>query len=127
METLELTDNLRAIAEKHFVLLQPENIKKNRHLLSLNISGYTDVGYLMSDIVKVCILALDSNGGHGDAHIPEPESNISGVLSILLNLIPYEELELLDHIREEILQPAEEDWDFVLDTIMLTPQWAVPK
>lgn len=116
----DLSESLRRHAEKHFVLLQPENIKKKRDSLSLNLSGYTEVAYLMSDIIKVCILALDGMDSHGHSRIPEPETNISGVLSILLDLVPYEEFEFLDHIRQEVLEPAEADWDFILETITVT-------
>jgi hypothetical protein len=118
----ELPENLRQLAEKHFVLLKARNIKKKRDSLSLHLSGYADVAYLMADIAKVCILALGGdNDGH--AHIPEPEVNISGVLSILLDLVPYEEFELLDHIRQGVLQPVEVDWDFMFETITVTPAW----
>ncbi|RYG22228.1 MAG: hypothetical protein EOO07_00475 [Chitinophagaceae bacterium] len=119
-----LSEDFRLRAEKHFVLLQAENIKKKRDSLSINLSGYSDVAYLMSDIVKVCILALGGTDSHGHARIPEPKTNISGVMSILLDLVPYEEFELLDQLRSEILNPVT-DWDFLLDSITVTPAWAV--
>ena len=123
METHELPESLKQLAEKHFVLLQSENIKKKRDSVSVNLSGYSDVAYLMSDIVKACLLALYGTDSNSHSRIPEPHTNISGVLSILLDLIPYEEFEFLDEIREEVL--AEVDWDFVLDGVLVTPGWAV--
>lgn len=74
---------------------QPNNVP-------LYLNGYTDVMYLIGDLVKVCLVALSANGYSGQAHIPEPNTNIEGVLKLVLDLIPYEEAELLDHIRTEI-------------------------
>ena len=99
---LNLPESLRELAQRHFVLLEPANIAKKRDSISLNVSGYSDVMYLISDLTKVCILALGEGNCNTSAHIPSPESNISGVLSIILDLIPYEEIDLLDKIREAV-------------------------
>ncbi len=118
-----LPSDLREMAAKHFVLLESKNIAKKRDTISLNLSGYSDVMFLVADIVKVCILALESEPIEG--RIPEPTTNISGVLSIILDLLPYEEADLLDHIREAVLQPnethTEEPEHFILENIFLMP------
>ena len=87
------------------MLLDRKNHKRKRDTIELNLSGYSDVMFLIADIVKVCILALhaDDNSIPG---IPEPATNISGVLGIILDLVPYEEIDLLDLIREEVLNPT---------------------
>jgi hypothetical protein len=120
---IKLPDSLRELAAKHFVLLEPVNVAKKRDTISLHLSGYSDAMYMVADIVKVCILALGDDNSHSSAHIPEPTTNISGVLSIILDLIPYEEIDLLDKIREAVLnpKPTEEDWDFILESISLNP------
>jgi hypothetical protein len=117
-----LPTELRQIAEKHFVLLESQNIKKKRDTIQLNLSGYSDVMFLIADIVKVCILALE--GDTSCNRIPEPTTNISGVLGIILDLVPYEEADLLDHLREAVLQPTEEQTeereDYILENLFLT-------
>lgn len=117
-----LPEPLRQLAEKHFVLLESQNIKKKRDTIQLNLSGYSDVMFLIADIVKVCILALE--GDTSCNRIPEPTTNISGVLGIILDLVPYEEADLLDHIREAVLQPTDEPTedraDYILENLFLT-------
>ena len=117
-----LPPELRQMAEKHFVLLESQNIKKKRDTIQLNLSGYSDVMFLVADIVKVCILALE--GDTSCNRIPEPTTNISGVLGIILDLVPYEEADLLDHLREAVLQPTEEQTeereDYILENLFLT-------
>jgi hypothetical protein len=111
---------LRQMAEKHFVLLESKNRAKKRDAVALNLSGYSDVMFLIADIVKVSLLALEFETSC--TRIPEPNANISGVLSIILDLLPYEEAELLDHIREAVLQPIEPPpmEEYLLENIFLT-------
>lgn len=121
---LYIPDDLRQLAEKHFVLLQRPNPARKHDTISLRLSGYGDAIYLMADLVKVCLLALENTEGHPSAHIPKPETNISGVLAVVLDLIPYEEADLLDTLREATLNPVppeEEDWDFIYTTITFSP------
>ena len=118
MKTLtHLPQPLRELAVKHFTLLESQNPKKGLDTLQLNLSGYSDVMFLMADIVKVCMLALE--GETSSSRIPEPATNISGVLGIILDLIPYEEAELLDTIRQQLLKPSEEqtEHEYIIENI----------
>lgn len=112
-----LTPQLHEIAKKHFVLLESQNVKKKRDTIQINLSGYADVMYMIADIVKVCMLALE--GETSSTRIPEPSTNISGVLGIILDLIPYEEADLLDALRYAVLNPIEEIDDFILENLYL--------
>lgn len=121
MKTLtHLPQPLRELAAKHFALLESQNPKKGLDTLQLNLSGYSDVMFLMADIVKVCMLALE--GETSSSRIPEPATNISGVLGIILDLIPYEEAELLDTIRQQLLTPSEEqtEHEYIIENIYLS-------
>jgi hypothetical protein len=123
-----LGDALRDAVRKYFVLLEDENIGKQHSALPLRVSGYADVMHLIADLVKVAILALNNDGNPTTAHIPEPKMNIGGMLAVILDLLPYEEAELLDLIRQEVLarQPVmSEEEAFVLDGFVVTPGWFV--
>lgn len=125
MKTLtHLPQPLRELAAKHFALLESQNPKKGLDTLQLNLSGYSDVMFLMADIVKVCMLALE--GETSSSRIPEPATNISGVLGIILDLIPYEEAELLDTIRQQLLNPSQPQEDeILLENYCLIPPTAL--
>lgn len=123
MSTLihHLPEPLRELAAKHFVLLERKNIKKKRDTIELNLSGYSDVMFLIADIVKVCLLALEGAETENCKRIPGPNTNISGVLGIVLDLLPYEEMDLIDKIREAVLEPkAAPEEQFILENIFLT-------
>lgn len=100
-----LSPAFRELAAQHFVLLAAANTAKKRDVLQLNLSGYGDVMQLIGDLVKVSILAMGDGEPYSNAHIPQPLVNISGVLGIILDLIPYEEADLLDQLRAAVLEP----------------------
>lgn len=105
MDTItNLPPGLEALAKRNLVLLSSKNRAKKRDSVQLNLSGYSDVMFLIADLVKVCILALEAGPYEGKSHIPEPAVNISAVLGIILDLVPYEEADLLDQIRELVLE-----------------------
>lgn len=120
-EKLYLSEPLRKIAASHFRLLESKNIRKKRDALELTLSGYSDVMYLIADIVKVCLLALEGAEMENCSRIAEPNTNISGVLGIVLELLPYEEMDLIDKIRAAVLEPQPApDEEFILEEIFLT-------
>jgi hypothetical protein len=78
---------------------------------------------LIGDLVKVSILAMGDGEPYSSAHIPQPLVNISGVLGIILDLIPYEEADLLDQLRAAVLEPdlvGVEEEDFMVENLFLT-------
>lgn len=122
MEPKTLPPEFLKAVKGQFQLLKSVNAKKKRDTIELNISGYSDVMYLIADIIKVSILALEGETSY--VRIPEPTTNICGVLAIILDLIPYEEADLLDTIREQMLNPTEiqpkEEQDYLIENYYLS-------
>jgi len=112
-----LPEALRVLAEQKLVLLESRQGTRKMDAVSLHLHGYSDVVYLIGDLVKVCLLALECEGS--SARVPEPNVNIGGVLGVVLDLLPYEEAEFLDAVREMVLAPVEEE-DFILEHFFLT-------
>jgi len=110
-----IPEALAAAAAGHFRLLERVNSKRQLDNVTLSVSGYEGVMYLIADLVKVSILALEAS----HPAVPDPAANISGVLSVIPDLLPYEEASLLDKVRNAILSPPEEDWDFILESVSL--------
>lgn len=125
MNNIILPPNLREQLQNRFILLNSVNAAKKRDTIELNLSGYSDVMYLIADIVKVSILALEGETSY--ERIPEPVTNICGVLGIILDLIPYEEADILDALRQAVLIPSEEQEKtqtaegLVIENYFLTP------
>jgi hypothetical protein len=86
---------LHELLGSHLRLLESYDVDKDKFSAGLRASGYAGIIYKIADIVKVAILALE-NHDSSSGRITESAINISGVLELVLNLLPYEEAELLD-------------------------------
>jgi hypothetical protein len=123
-DLLQLNSFQREFARKHLSLLSREAASERR-IINLRVSGYNEVMHLISDIVKVSILALSAENTVGLQNIPEPNANIGGVLSLIFDLLPYDEAALLDLLHTKILEPwndpENERIDWEEDNIWLLP------
>lgn len=104
METNQIKTlaDLKAVAKESFVLLRPNRNSKEKFTVSLEMNSYIELHWLMMDLIKVSIMALDAEQ-ESMTKIKSPCGTIRGVLEILLQLVPLEEAELLDRIHELLL------------------------
>lgn len=92
-------DKIKALAKEHFCTLKRYPTRKELYGVSLITDGYLGASFMVSNLIKVCIMALEVDFTPTRA-VPEPEHNVREVLGYILDLIPYEEMEFLDKIRD---------------------------
>ena len=61
---------------KYFTQLKPDEKKEDLFTLELKVSGYNEVNLLINDILKVCIVALESDPPYVSRFIRHPEINV---------------------------------------------------
>jgi hypothetical protein len=93
----------------YFRLLEHTGGKKASFNLPVHVRGYNCTMHYMASMIKVCMMALEGKDMAGSPYIPEPGVNIVAVLELLLNMIPYEESELLDLLHAQLLMPGDEE------------------
>lgn len=106
METNDIK-HLKKLAESAtlgFSMLKPHRHNKNRLEASIVVDGYQELMFLISDLIKVSLLALENEDSSASDEIRNPNSNIAGVLALVLQLIPYDELQMLDIIHKHHLK-----------------------
>ena len=94
----------KSLTKKDFSTLKPYSYKKGLYTIGIVTEGYLDTSFIISNLLKVCIVAMEA-GYYSTRSIPEPEHNIREVLGYVLDMIPNEEMELLDVIRDLALEP----------------------
>ena len=94
-----LIDQLKELEKMYFHALKPYIPEKGLYSIELITEGYCETSFMISDLIKVCIVALE-NENLSTRSIPQPHSNISGVLGYILDLIPHDEMEFLDKARK---------------------------
>jgi len=108
METNEIKtlEDLKGIARKSFVVLQPDD-RKGHYNITLPVKSYFELHHFILDIVKLSLMALDAEQ-ESVTSIKNPCFAIRGVLEIVLQLVPLEEVELLDKIHQLVFDEVED-------------------
>lgn len=90
---------LKELEKMHFHALKPYIPEKGPYSVELITKGYQETSFMISDLIKVCITALE-NENFSTRSVPQPHYNISQVLGFILDLIPHDEMEFLDKVRK---------------------------
>ena len=94
-----LFEQLKEMEKMHFHALKSYIPEKGLYSVELITKGYQETSFMISDLIKVCITALE-NENFSTRSVPQPHYNISGVLGYILDLIPHDEMEFLDKARK---------------------------
>jgi len=94
-----LFEQLKEMEKMHFHALKPYIPEKGLYSVELITKGYQETSFMISDLIKVCITALE-NENFSTRSVPQPHYNISEVLGHILDLIPHDEMEFLDKVRK---------------------------
>jgi hypothetical protein len=110
METneIETLKELRELSRRTFKTLRANKHKKGFYIIELSVEGCLDLLFTVANLIKVSILALDSDEICSN-QVQNPPSNITNILEIALQLLPYDEAEFLDQSRGLLLMENEND------------------
>jgi hypothetical protein len=102
METskIKTLEDLKKFTAWHFKRLQPAKTKKDIQILEINVSGYTDMLSLATNLIKMSILAIDANELPITSSVVNPFIDVASVLELALQLIPNGEVEVLDELHQ---------------------------
>tara|TARA_R110002096_G_scaffold419229_1_gene623749 strand:- start:1820 stop:2983 length:1164 start_codon:yes stop_codon:yes gene_type:complete len=98
-----LSNFIKSLSKKVFSSLSPYPFKEGHYTIGLVTEGYLETSFMISNLLKVCIIAMEADCC-STRSIPEPEHNIKEVLGYVLDMIPHNEMELLDVMRDLILK-----------------------
>lgn len=87
-----------------FNKLKPENKSCNSLNVTLKVSGYNQLNLMVSDLLKASILLLHHDAPSLPSHTVNTDINVMTLLEIALQLLPEEEMELLDELHKLHLQ-----------------------
>lgn len=89
---------------KYFTKLKPDSKKEDLFNVEIKVSCYNELNLMVADLIKVSILALDSEPPYISGSIRNPQINIMTLLEIALQLLPHGEIELLDELHKLYLK-----------------------
>jgi hypothetical protein len=97
-ENIKTIEELKGVAAHSFHVVKPSKSRKGLATVSIPINSYAELSWYVIDVLKVSVAALeaDSEGVGNMRNIPNA---VSGVLEKVIEMIPLEEMDLLDKIR----------------------------
>lgn len=98
-----LLETILTSSKDKFTLFEPNSLDSSKDMLLLPLRKYQEAMDLILYLLKTCIMALQADY-NPDKYIGEPEINISEVLKLITQLIPYEEMEFLDEVQSILKQ-----------------------
>lgn len=103
METTEIRnlEVLKKLASRSFQTLKPTPDNSKACIAQIKVSNYVELGGLITDLLKLCILALDPETPKIVEKNNEP-INVGLILETVLQLFPLEEMEFLSNVGKII-------------------------
>jgi hypothetical protein len=95
----EIVKNLKRLTTLYFKTLKPRTDNSNEYLAQIKIQNHFELGCIITDMLKLCILALDHDM-HNVREKKNQSINVSLILETVLQLFPLDEMEFLGYVRE---------------------------
>ncbi|MBP1221651.1 hypothetical protein [Flavobacterium sp. 1355] len=102
METNETEKNLeklRKLTAQYFTTLKPTN-NKNAQMVQFKVLNYLELGCVITDMLKLCILALDHDMNNFSTKDKNSSINVALILETVVQMFPLDEMEFLGCIGE---------------------------
>jgi len=110
METdkIKKLEDIRVLSGKLLNALKKAGDKRGMYNAEIRVYGYCELGSVIRNLMKLCIIALD----HDSAEVPPTIENqyidVGLILGIALQLFPVDELEFLNEITDLFSESKEE-------------------
>lgn len=87
-----------------FTKLKPENSNDNSLNVTLRVSCYNELNLMVSDLLKASIILLNDDVRNLSNTTKVSDINVMTLLEIALQLLPEDEMEILDDLHKLHLQ-----------------------
>lgn len=94
-------ENLRKLTARYCTTLNPSKDKTKFYTAQIELLDYYELGCVITNMLKLCILALENESHDADRDSP---INISLILETVLKMFPLDEFEMLSEINEILIE-----------------------
>ncbi|PWB22163.1 hypothetical protein [Flavobacterium sp. HTF] len=84
----------------YFTKLKRENKKENTFIIPLKITSYNELNLMVSDLLKASIILLNQDAKSLSSFTNNSDINVMTLLEIALQLLPEDEMELMDDLHK---------------------------
>lgn len=94
-------ENLRKLTARYCTTLNPSKDKTKFYTAQIELLDYYELGCIITNMLKLCIFALENESHDADR---DPPINISLILETVLKMFPLDEFEMLSEINEILVE-----------------------
>lgn len=91
---------LKKLVSRYLNTLKAPKDKTEYYTAEIKLLHYGELGCVITNMLKLCILALDSESQEISKRIKNPSVDVALILEVVLQLFPRDEFELLSEINE---------------------------
>lgn len=102
-DKIKTIEDVKQLASKSFYVVEPSAHRKGLAFVRIPVNSYAELSYYILDVIKVSVAALEAEQ-ENLTELKNVPGAVAGILEKLLNIIPLEEMDLLDKIRESFLE-----------------------
>lgn len=100
-------EKIRKLSGRYFNTLKPVTDRKDIYTAEIRVLNYFELTYVVSNMLKLCILALDQEAPEISKTVKNTSINVGVVLEIITQLLPLDEIEFLDEIHQMLIKDPE--------------------
>lgn len=100
-------EKIRKLSGRYFNTLKPVTGRKDIYSAEIRVLNYFELTYVVSNMLKLCILALDQEAPEISKTVKNTSINVGVVLEIIAQLLPLDEIEFLDEIHQMFIKDLE--------------------
>jgi hypothetical protein len=100
-------EQIRELVNRYFKTLKSIDDKTEFDIAQIRMEGYSELSYTIFNMLKLCILALDQEAPRISRTVKNPSVDVGVVLKIVAQLLPMDEIEFLDEIKDLVMEDQE--------------------
>ena len=106
MEIKEVKDleYLKKLMSLYLNTLKGPSDKTEFYTAEIKLVNYFELGCVITNMLKLCILALDGEAQEISKTIKDPSINVALILEVVMQLFPVDEFELLSEMNELLIE-----------------------
>jgi hypothetical protein len=101
---IKILENLRKLTARYCTTLNLSTDKTEFHTAKIELLDYYELGCIITNMLKLCILALDNEEHKIDETQKRSPINVSLILETVLQMFPLDEFEMLSEINEILIE-----------------------
>ncbi|WP_199117779.1 hypothetical protein [Pedobacter sp. ASV28] len=98
-DKINTIEDLKEVASRSINVITKSEHRKRRGTVQITMNSYSELSHYLIDVIKVSVAALDAEA-ESVTEVRNVASAVSGVLQTLIGIVPLEEMELLDKVRD---------------------------